>query len=231
MNAIMHGPCYGHTQITSLDQICPDFIIHTGDCKILGNRATVFNDFSSSKLVQNSGENRWACPNSFAIPSIYVCVYLCSSTHAWWLATATSLIESWLSCPEFLRMPVWMYCDLQNNWESSNRFRRVLYQFTTEKLLKPVARFPIILQSPVCMCIYAFTHVCVLVWYVYMRRKLCPLWGLGRHQQLWNVSEKRLRNNPGLHLMWREKKSGAKWIFRKGPPIHMALLKAITCAY
>jgi hypothetical protein len=37
----------------------------TGDCKIIGNRATVFNDFSSSKLVQKSVENRWAVCNCY----------------------------------------------------------------------------------------------------------------------------------------------------------------------
>jgi hypothetical protein len=42
---------------------------YTGDCKIIWNRATVFNDFSSSKLVQKSVENRWASPNYFVISS------------------------------------------------------------------------------------------------------------------------------------------------------------------
>jgi hypothetical protein len=45
----------------------------TGDCKIIGNRATVLNDssngferFFSSKLVQKSVENRCSIPNYFA---------------------------------------------------------------------------------------------------------------------------------------------------------------------
>ncbi len=41
----------------------------TGDCKIIGNRAKVFNHFSGSKLVRKSVENCWACPNYFAIGS------------------------------------------------------------------------------------------------------------------------------------------------------------------
>ncbi len=56
---------------------------------------------------------------------------------------------------------------LQNNWDRSNGFQRILYQFTTRKSLKTVARFPIILQSPVCIHMYlalippTFVHVCV----------------------------------------------------------------------
>ncbi len=42
----------------------------TEDCKIIGNRAMVFNDFSSSKLVQNFVENSWVCPKYFAIGSM-----------------------------------------------------------------------------------------------------------------------------------------------------------------
>ncbi len=58
----------------------------TGDCKIIGNRATVFNDFSSSKLVQKlvqkSVENSWASPNYFAIPSICLGMHKYSHLHS-----------------------------------------------------------------------------------------------------------------------------------------------------
>jgi hypothetical protein len=43
MNAIMHGPCYGHIQITSLDQIYPDFITYKAKDKTIveGLRVTM----------------------------------------------------------------------------------------------------------------------------------------------------------------------------------------------
>ncbi len=110
---------------------------------------------------------------------VYIYIYIHACIH---VCVCVALNYVLLYVYMYIQMCVCMYVcmyvlGLQNNWESNHGFQRSLYQFTTEKSLKIVAPFPIILQSPVpsnhdticseqllyvhaCMhmCMYASTH-------------------------------------------------------------------------